>query len=167
MPLLAPSWRSACKYPRQPAEPCGAIRRRRGLLFVCRRGCSQLGQRLLHLAAQCFRLKGAGAQIGRDGHSSFGGALPELRALSLAHANGDAGRFEIAAARCGRLRLACGGWKQSACGGRDALGDTGRGRIRQRLGRRLVARVRLERAFVTQSGYVVGECIVVPGTNTR
>ena len=74
----------------------GATGRRRGvgrLWLGLRR--AQLGQSVFDHCPQRLRFEGAGTQIGRDAESGLGGAAVELRALRLAHADGNASGFQI------------------------------------------------------------------------
>ena len=65
----------------------------RGLCMGC--DGAQLGHGVLDHGAQGLGFKGAGAEIGGDGEAGLGSAAMQLLALRLAHADGDAGVFQI------------------------------------------------------------------------
>ena len=63
-------------------------------------GSSHLRQSLLHLGAKAFHFQGAGAHIGRNGHSRLGGAPTQVRGFRLADADRDASRLQRPRCRC-------------------------------------------------------------------
>ena len=144
------------------------------------RGRAQLGQGVFDHRPQRLRFKGAGAQISRDGQSGLGGALVQLRALRLAHADGNAGPFQIPfklrGLQAAGLRL----WifrrmKHRLRNSRELLrrkihkaGWLGIRGLRARLGKiggrgRAVAGVGAQGAFVAEGGDVFGQLVIVPG----
>jgi len=89
----------------------GATGRRRGVGGLgLGLGRAQLSQCVFDHRPQRLGLKGAGTQIGRDSKAGFGGAAVELRALRLAHADGDAGVFQASLDGRGRKTVGFGLW---------------------------------------------------------
>jgi len=77
----------------------------------------QLSESLLHHRSQRLGLKSAGAQIGRNGEASLGGSAVQLSAFRLAHANGDAGVFQVSVRRGKDTRWGLSS-REGACGNR-------------------------------------------------